>query len=414
MKMVKPKSLLFQLHKYWEIIEQLTRLSRQLMSFDLKMVDRIIINSSIGKQDSNAIKNSLLNADVLQKLTRTDDYQLNPMVLEFTKGLTREHELGLSEVLKARVEGIRHAANLLSEGVEESSSEKLASSTKQLGDLFRKIGLQLEQDKHAIMEIAENAKSASTNIPIERRYREVLEAYDQYVEPMNAMLDSGAGGSFYPLLEQTERILDKAVDTLSKRGALYKQRLAVRQIAYQTKELRLQGRLIAKECAQILLPLRQEVRQHNQMTAVMSRLLSDIRKQGASRVLESSALPGWLRERNNRIHIGESTRSFMAEVVNYQPKKVQFPDEDDLPLGEDIVWVDEKVLKAKIKEELPVDNLMDWLSSHYSKLSDDALLRLYHELVLDKQWFASVSPDQSQIKLKIIKVKYHRHSLERG
>lgn len=412
--MATPKSILYQLHKHWDIVEQLTRLSRQFVSFDLQTLERVINRYAEKGTDSNATKASLLNAGVLQRLSRRYDFQLNPVVLEFTKGLTREHELGLSEVLKVRVEGIQKAASLLSDGIEESDTEKLGSGVKQLTDLFRKITLQLEQDKHAIMEISENAKSSNTSIPIERRYREVLEAYDQYVEPMNDMMDSGSGASFYPMLEQTERILDQAVDTLSKRGALYHQRLAVRQIAYQTKELRLQGRLVAKECAQTLLPLRQEVRQHNQLTTVISRLLGGVRKLGSKRVLGSQNIPGWLRERNSRIQVGSDIRNFMAEALNYQPNNMQFPEEHDLPKGEQIAWVDEHKLKARVNESLPINNLMEWLKQNYSDLPDPLLLRLYHELAKDTQWVSLICSEQSSTKLHTIKVKYHAHVLDQS
>lgn len=86
-------------------------------------------------------------------------------------------------------------------------------------------------------------------MPLAKRYRAVLDAYDQYVEPMNEMMDSGVGGTFYPHLEAAERALDQATEQLSMRGALYSHRLQLRQVAYQAKELRRMGRLVAQQCA---------------------------------------------------------------------------------------------------------------------------------------------------------------------
>jgi hypothetical protein len=95
-------------------------------------------------------------------------------------------------------------------------------------------------------------------MPIAQRYRRVLEAYDHYVEPMNQMMDTGPQGTFYRYLEDAERSLDLAFEQLSVQGGLYSHRLQLRQVAHQAKELRRFGRLIAQQCADTVLPLREE------------------------------------------------------------------------------------------------------------------------------------------------------------
>lgn len=278
-----PLKSCFQLHRHWEVVEQLTRLSREFPAFELRILEQVINQYKNKDADSNSVLASLINADILQPISRSSDYQLNTLVMDFVRGLTHEYELGLSAVLKARVEAIKNATSQVLKGLEDTDNDLLRSGANQLSELTRKIAQQLTQDKQAIFDIAEAAKSADTNVPIERRYREVLEVYDQYVEPMNEMMDSGLGGSFYPLLEKAEEALDKAVDTLAIRGSLYQQRLAMRQIAYQVKDLRYQGRVIAQQCADTLLPLREEARLHNQLSAVISKQISQVRKKGLVR-----------------------------------------------------------------------------------------------------------------------------------
>ena len=228
--MVAPKSLAFQLHQHWEVVEQLTRLSREFPAFELRLLEQVINQYKNKNADSNTVLTSLINADILQPINRSSDYQLNTLVVDFVRGLTQEHELGLSAVLKARVDAVKNATSQVIEGLDVADNDLLRTGANRLSELVRKITQQLTQDKQAIFEIAEQAKSADTSVPIERRYREVLEVYDQYVEPMNEMMDSGLGGSFYPLLEKAEEALDTAVDMLSIRGSLYQQRLAMRQI----------------------------------------------------------------------------------------------------------------------------------------------------------------------------------------
>lgn len=83
-------------------------------------------------------------------------------------------------------------------------------------------------------------------MPAERRYRQVLQAYDDYIEPMAAMMDSGPSGSFYRLLEDAERQIDYCQEKLAVQGALYTLRMLVRQTGFQVKELRRLGREVLK------------------------------------------------------------------------------------------------------------------------------------------------------------------------
>ncbi|MBF0256906.1 MAG: hypothetical protein HQL47_10725, partial [Gammaproteobacteria bacterium] len=260
--MANPKSLVFYLHRHWDSIAALARASREFPSFHEEQLLALLAQHypEQSAEEQAGILRALGNADILQLLPRSGGLQLNPLVLEFVRGLTREHELGLSSVLQARVEAIRSATAQLRQGLSAGDIDLLLGSAARLSELFRQIGQQLDQDRHAIMELAERAKAADSAMPIARRYRAVLEAYDQYVEPMNQMMDSGLSGTFYPYLEAAEQALDQANEQLNVQGALYSHRLQLRQVAYQAKELRRLGRVVAQQCADTLLPLREEIR----------------------------------------------------------------------------------------------------------------------------------------------------------
>lgn len=410
--MAAPKSLTFQLHQHWEVVEHLTRLSREFPAFELRVLEQVINQFKNKNTDSNTVLTSLVNVDILQPMNRSNDYQLNTLVIEFVRGLTQEHELGLSAVLKARVDAIKHATSQVLEGLDGADNDLLRVGANRLSELVRKITQQLTQDKQAILEIAELAKSADTSVPIQRRYREVLEVYDQYVEPMNEMMDSGLGGSFYPLLEKAEEALDSAVDILSMRGSLYQQRLAMRQIAYQVKDLRYQGRIIAQQCADTLLPLREEARQHNQLSAVISKQLSLVRKKGLVRGLNANGLPMWKSSRVTKTQLGNEVRELMAEFMDFEPSSIPFPDEEEMPESPMIDWVDEELLRQQLIDALPVENLMTWLRGNYPYLQDAELLRLYHELVRDPQWQSTLGENSNTTALNTVAVSYHPHEIK--
>ncbi|MEX2321881.1 MAG: hypothetical protein WD668_11030, partial [Saccharospirillum sp.] len=154
--MASPKSLIFQLHRHWDIIETLCRQSLDLPAFEpphlLAVIERF--TASDDATEPAAILRSLCTAELLQPLSRTDDWQINPLVLDFVRGLTREHELGLSAVLKARVEAVREATPLLAEGVDQQDMDSVRTGAARLSDLFRQITRQLDADRHAILELA--------------------------------------------------------------------------------------------------------------------------------------------------------------------------------------------------------------------------------------------------------------------
>ena len=416
--MATPKGLVFQLHKHWDVIEALTHVSREWPAFEESQVLNIIsrLVSPLNSETPDDILRSLCNNDLLFRSSRTTNFELNPLVLEFVRGLTHEHELGLSSVLKARVEGIKQATEQVSEGLNQSDNDLLRQGATRLAELFRQISQQLDQDRHAILEIAENAKASDVSIPVSRRYNEVLEAYDQYVEPMNEMMDSGLSGTFYPYLEKAEQALDRAVEALSIQGGLYSHRLQLKQIAYQAKELRRLGRIVSQQCADTLLPLREEARRNNELSAAISYLLGRVRKQGLSRALNPKStdklIPTWWQERSQRVTVGDAVRVLMADAMSFSPAQENFP--EDVAVSQVIQesLVDEQAVITHLRSSLPVENLMLWLKQNYQELPDNAVLQLYHDLVREQDaWSSHYHDNTADTDLREIQITYYPHRI---
>lgn len=412
--MATPKSLVSALYDHWDTVEWLAQLSRDMPSFEaehiLAVMARLAPAASIDEQQQ-ALR-QLVNADILLAQPRGQSYQLNTYVLEFVRGLTREHELGLSAVLGSRINAITDATRKLNEGVQGGDMDLLRQAAGKLAELFRQIGQQLDGDRHAIAELAERAKAQQTDMPIARRYREVLDAYDNYVAPMASMMDSGPSGTFYRHLEQAEHALDNAVDVLTVRGALYTQRLALRHVAYQAKELRRLGREVLKHCSDTLLPLREEVRQHNLLSAAISTLLGSVRKRGLNRTLAARDLPLWRRELSRAVSVGPEVLTIMSAARAYTPLLVHFPEERAAGVMPALDLVDEQALVDALRAALPVANLLAWLRARYRDLSDATLLRLYHELTARPGWRAPQSAASACVTLNTVQVTLYPHAIE--
>ena len=413
--MANPRSLVYALYTHWDTVEVLVRLSRE---FAVLTSDQVLgciakVSPQLDAEAQGGALRAMVNADILQPCARSSDLQLNAYVLDFVRGLTREHELGLAAVLQARVTAIREATEALNEGMQGADMDRVRGAANKLAELFRQISLQLDQDRHALLELAEDAKSADASMPIAKRYRRVLEAYDQYVEPMNQMMDTGPQGTFYRYLEDAERSLDLAFEQLSVQGGLYSHRLQLRQVAHQAKELRRFGRLIAQQCADTVLPLREEMRQHNALTSAVSLLLGQVRKRGLRRALSRHAagttLPVWRNERGFRLQLGDEVRAVMAAAQQYQPQSVAFPQDDPGNAPPLLEHVDEAAIRQQLRSSLPVDSLLDWLHTHHSHLQDGTLLRLFHELQHESSWQIEASEHPETTTLQAIRVLHHPH-----
>lgn len=414
--MASPRSLILALYTHWEVVESLVPLTRDYPAFDQEQILAVISHGSptqTATQNEETLR-QLVNADLLRVVPRGSVFELHPLVLDFVRGLTREHELGLSEVLRARVEAIKSASTELAEALAANQADGMRSAGVRLVELFRQIRQQLDQDRHAILELAERAKAADAKLPLARRYAEVLKAYDDYVEPMAAMMDSGPEGTFYPYLEQAEQTLDHAVETLEVRGALYMQRLAMRHVAFQAKELRRLGREVLKQCSDTLLPLREEMRQDNAMAAAISALLGRIRKRGLNRALRGMSLPLWQRDFQRRMSVGDEVMTIMNEGLNYRPVMVSFPEDEGTATTASLDLVDEPAVFTALRRDAPIGDLLDWLHRQWPSWSDATTLRVYHELLQRQDWLAVPGQEPYTRALNTVKVTLYPHDLRPG
>ena len=411
---ISPRSLVYSLGTHWDVIEWLVQKSREQLYFEPEQVVSVIakVYPNLSVMECEETLRKLANSGLLEVLARGNALQINSYVLEFVRGLTREHELGLSAVLHVRVQAIRDANDKLNEGIQLNNMDMIRHAAMNLSELFRQISQQLDQDRHAILDIAEKAKASDSQLSAAHRYREVLQAYDHYVEPMAQMMDSGATGTFYRYLEQAEHSLDKAVEKLTTQGSLYTQRQHIRQVAFFAKELRQLGREVLKQCSDTLLPLREEIRQHNQLTTAISYLLGQVRKRGLTRTFRATELPLWKRDSPRRISVGDNVLTIMAEAQHYQPVSVTFPEDTPAITAAELDLVDDDAVSQHLVSQLPVADLLAWLQRHYSHLSDATLLRLYHAFTQQNEWSISLSEQEVTCELKHIYVSHYPQGVE--
>jgi len=291
--MANPRTLIRALDKHWDIIEQLVLTAREQLTWEvdtlLPLLQQTYIEESPAQHQERL--QQLVNADILIELPRSSVVELNSAVRDFASQLLHEHQLGLSDIIKVRITEIKTALDTLHLAMRTQDMAALQRGVNSIDQQLRHITEQLQQDAHAIADIAERAKTADNQLPLARRYQEVLDTYDRYIEPMTDLMDTGAGGRFYPLLEQTEAVLDALSEQLAIQGALISHQRSLQLLNFRVKDLRRVGRETLKYCTNTLMPLREEIRRHNQLSTAVAKLLGDLRKRGLKRTFANSELP---------------------------------------------------------------------------------------------------------------------------
>lgn len=101
------------------------RLTRETHAFDRDQV-KAVVRQHLPDIDSNTqqtILQNLVSNNVFYALPGNDALMVNQLVTEFVRGLTKEHELGLSGVLRTRVDAIKEATAALAEALDKGDRD---------------------------------------------------------------------------------------------------------------------------------------------------------------------------------------------------------------------------------------------------------------------------------------------------
>ncbi|MCD9046858.1 hypothetical protein [Luteimonas sp. MHLX1A] len=406
-----PKAMTAALAQHWDVMERLCAHSREVGTFELEEIERVIARAFPTRTsgDHAGVLQDLSDRGLVQRLPRSDRRRVHPDVLTYVQRLTRERDLGLSGIIKVRIDSIHAATATLQEATEQVNRSGMVAAARQLWQQFDDIGTQLDQDRHAILEVAERAKAMDPSLPLAVRYHQVLEAYDQYVDPMVAMMDSGPGGIFHKHLLAAGDALDAAVQVLiTTHGHLVTETRILRDAAYQARELRRLGREVMQHCTSTLLPLRNEIREHSTLAAAVGTVLGLVRKKGAKRVLTTARLPVAVREAFHKITAGPELINLMAVAKNYQPPIIEFPEESEGNDGAPLDVVDLASLRAGLEADGGADDLLAWVSERNPDWQDVTILSAFHALAQrDDGKAVELSDSRSWLDLKTIRVGHH-------
>jgi hypothetical protein len=410
--MVSPKSLIKELYSNFELIEALVRVCKECPA--ISKDDVFSLAKAVFKQNQedadNAIR-ALINKEILFSLDQGDNYIVQQHVKEFFLHLIKEQDLGLESVVAAQLENLRRISGEIQKGLDSSDLSLIQSRATELTNRIEETMAQLRDDRDAIRGIIEKAKMLPADTPMSVRYRDVLDCYNQYVEPMVSMLDQEDNG-FQNLTHRIEDQLKEGIDLFNRIQGITKWQSAMNSAIVQIHLLRdlIRENLILFKDE--LSPLRNDVLKNNALSRAVTAMLSKIRKKNSvRRVVDVSGLRLGISKRAVRMTDGPVMRRFAADVLGFIPAKVVFPEdfektsENDFPIRLETLLNDVEMFHGKIL-------LMQWLKNQYPSQGEQNLLNAYLLLLQNIPDKLKQMDDEQSVDLVEHRMYYYPHILE--
>ena len=107
--MINPRSLVRALDKHWDVMERLVLLGRDQITYERSEVMALLGKTYLNEATEQHLERlqQLVNTELLIEMSQSNTLQLNESIRQFVGSLLHEHELGLSDILKARIIDIK-------------------------------------------------------------------------------------------------------------------------------------------------------------------------------------------------------------------------------------------------------------------------------------------------------------------
>lgn len=380
--MIDPKALVSQLHRYWPFLVALMELSKEQSSFDAPHLLRIAGRELPGLkvEDRRGVVARMIQSGLLQELD--GGYELHFPTLTFLEALHKEQPLGHVGVIEGHVKALRDANDELATGLDSNDfAGRIALAEKMLSRQAREIHGQVEADFDAILGLIEQAKAADADIPRSDRYELVLKAHDDYLKPMMELISVDGAFNGY-LSVAVERLVDAAgrARRANVAGGLERE---LETTAARLRSLPVQIRERMGRAAQLLRPLVDQARKHNELARHAASILGAVRKRGAAMALPAEVLPSFIRTRQYTLRLGLSMEAVIAKARATEAAPRRFPDlspRSTLPGVTKIVRID-RILTDLDSISPPVTDVLAWLNATYPDLGLEMTLGRYLDLI---------------------------------
>ncbi len=397
--MIPAKKLLNTINEHWSVLELLFKRFK-LADFSLKDVQNTLKQKNPSWSSERIYKetNRLLQQEIIIPLAKSSQLEINRAIADFASFLLQEESLGLAEEITVLVKDLERLGNRIAQAGEEADYSELRRFSRIMDERVRKIVKLFEHNESAIMNLVEQAKSDTSTLSLGMRYKAVLEAFDEYIEPMLEMVD--IHGPFQRCFDQIELQVSEQIDEIEQLGRGAADKRMLEQLRTRILDMHLIGRESLSRSADLLMPLREELRRNTLITRQASKVLGQIRKRGVDRLL-SPVQPEFVSD-IQRFNLGQKRHmvAYMASLVEFEHEEYQLPDHDDVPAYQSPNIPDYNSVKTRFQQTgKKRQALLGFLSDSYPDLEADEMLFLYQKLINESD--LALSQEQQKSKITI-------------
>ena len=401
--MIPAKKLLNTLTEHWGVLELLFKRFK-MADFSLKDVQNAIKQKQPSWSNERIYKetNRLLNQDIIIPLAKSSQLEINRAIADFATFLLQEEHLGLAQEISVLVDDLARLGNRLAKAGEIEDYDELRRFSRIMDDRVRKIMKLFAHNENAILNIVEQAKADNAVQSLQKRYQAVIEAFDEYIEPMLEMVD--IRGDFHACFNTIEAQISTQIEQIDRLGKSYQDKRMLEQLRTRILEMHLVGRESLRKSADMLMPLREELRRNNLITRQAAKVLGLVRKNGVDNML-SAVQPNFVSDAQ-RFSLGQQRHivAYMAGLVDFEHDEYQLPEHDDVPAYQSPQIPDYNDVKTQFRKRFKkaskkAQPLLSFLDESYPDLEADEMLFLYQKLISDGD--LEISQSQEKVKIKI-------------
>jgi len=401
--MIPAKKLLNTLTEHWGVLELLFKRFK-MADFSLKDVQNAIKQKQPSWSNERIYKetNRLLNQDIIIPLAKSSQLEINRAIADFATFLLQEEHLGLAQEISVLVDDLARLGNRLAKAGEIEDYDELRRFSRIMDDRVRKIMKLFAHNENAILNIVEQAKADNAVQSLQKRYQAVIEAFDEYIEPMLEMVD--IRGDFHACFNTIEAQISTQIEQIDRLGKSYQDKRMLEQLRTRILEMHLVGRESLRKSADMLMPLREELRRNNLITRQAAKVLGLVRKNGVDNML-SAVQPNFVSDAQ-RFSLGQQRHivAYMAGLVDFEHDEYQLPEHDDVPAYQSPQIPDYNDVKTQFRKRFKkaskkAQPLLNFLDESYPDLEADEMLFLYQKLISDGD--LEISQSQEKVKIKI-------------
>jgi hypothetical protein len=287
------------------------------------------------------------------------------------------------EIICGYVASLETVNKQLAGALDDEDVQRISSAFEEISQTLRRIHADLNETQSAILAEVTRYKTERPRVSVREKYRRIVYWMGRYVEPMIEIVR--ADGPLRTAFDETERLLHR-----TREEALFNDHPA---LARNLRFLRLVGAhalRVFTQCRKEIQPLYESLRRSSFIAQGAARALEQLQAGGLSR-WGNEHLIGVAAWRYQNVPSDAAILVTLRRVIEFPPELppvLELTAEEEAPDAlVRLLWLES--LPTRVSENLPVQDLVDWLAENCSGRGISDVLAAFSVLVFHPDFHAT-------------------------